>query len=318
MWWIDFLLVFFFLLYFLTDFRRGFLHLMAELIGVLAAFAVAIRYYLPLAETFSQTTALPLVLTKTICFIVIWTVIRLIFYAATKIISFYTPEKIKTSKLNIYSGLVPALIKGAVFTALMLVLIISAPLSTGFKNNLTKSVIACAVIRGSFQIMQKSEAIFSKESFGNLALITNRNDSVESEKLNFTTNDYIIDNAGETEMVKLLNQERASAGYKPLEENQLLRNIARSYAREMLLGGFFSHVSPNGLDLTDRLRQANFNYKTAGENLALAPTIEVANIGLLNSPGHRANILDPSYTKIGIGVLSAGPYGLIIVQIFAN
>ena len=58
-----------------------------------------------------------------------------------------------------------------------------------------------------------------------------------------------------------------------------------------------------------RMRDAGVVFGTAGENLALAPSLDIAHTGLMNSPGHRANILNRSFTKVGIGVLDGGPYG---------
>lgn len=55
-----------------------------------------------------------------------------------------------------------------------------------------------------------------------------------------------------------------------------------------------------------------------GENLAFAPNLELAHQGLMNSPGHRANILSSDYYKIGIGIAQSEDYGLMITQVFSN
>jgi uncharacterized protein YkwD len=66
------------------------------------------------------------------------------------------------------------------------------------------------------------------------------------------------------------------------------------------------------------MRTANIHFETAGENLALAQTVEIAHVNLMNSPGHRANILNPSFGRVGIGILDGGFYGLMISQEFRN
>ena len=63
-------------------------------------------------------------------------------------------------------------------------------------------------------------------------------------------------------------------------------------------------------DPFDRMRDAGIVFGTAGENLALAPTLDIAHDGLMNSPGHRANILGTQFRKVGIGVLDGGVYAL--------
>jgi uncharacterized protein YkwD len=64
------------------------------------------------------------------------------------------------------------------------------------------------------------------------------------------------------------------------------------------------------------MREAHVRYLTAGENLALAPTLQVAHNGLMNSPGHRANILHPQFGHLGIGIMDGGIRGLMVSQEF--
>jgi uncharacterized protein YkwD len=66
------------------------------------------------------------------------------------------------------------------------------------------------------------------------------------------------------------------------------------------------------------MHDARINYSAAGENLALAPTTEFAHDGLMNSPGHRANILNGQFRRVGIGVMDGGIYGKMFVQEFTN
>ena len=66
------------------------------------------------------------------------------------------------------------------------------------------------------------------------------------------------------------------------------------------------------------MQKAGINYQYAGENLALAPSTSLAMQGLMNSPGHRANILSPNFHKVGIGVIDGGIYGEMYTQDFTN
>jgi uncharacterized protein YkwD len=86
----------------------------------------------------------------------------------------------------------------------------------------------------------------------------------------------------------------------------------------MFARGYFAHVSPEGLSPFVRLTRAGVKYLTAGENLALAPTLRIAHTGLMNSPGHRANILQPSFGRLGIGITDGGRRGLMVSQEFRN
>jgi uncharacterized protein YkwD len=86
----------------------------------------------------------------------------------------------------------------------------------------------------------------------------------------------------------------------------------------MLKKGYFSHISLNYKTPFDRIKEAGINYKTAGENLAFAQSVKIAHTGLMNSPGHKANILNPKFGKIGIGILDAGIHGIMVTQNFKD
>jgi uncharacterized protein YkwD len=86
----------------------------------------------------------------------------------------------------------------------------------------------------------------------------------------------------------------------------------------MLRRGYFAHVTPEDKDPFDRIREANVRFLTAGENLALAPSLQMAHTGLMKSPGHRANILRPVFGRVGIGIMDGGFRGLMVTQNFRN
>ena len=123
-------------------------------------------------------------------------------------------------------------------------------------------------------------------------------------------------NADEQKMLDLVNQERARAGLQPLTMDINLVKLARMKGQDMIDGGYFAHNSPTYGSPFDMMKKYGVNYRYAGENLAGAPTVESAHTNLMNSPGHRANILNANYTKVGIGMVSGGPYGKMFVQMF--
>ncbi len=122
----------------------------------------------------------------------------------------------------------------------------------------------------------------------------------------------------EQQMIDLVNKERAAAGLRPLSVDLKLVAVARAKAQDMIDRGYFAHQSPTYGSPFDQMRAAGINYRYAGENLAGASTLARAHAGLMNSPGHRANILSPNFTHIGIGVKAGGPYGKMYVQSFVG
>lgn len=122
----------------------------------------------------------------------------------------------------------------------------------------------------------------------------------------------------EYEMLLLVNAERKKAGLPALAADEELRKAARSHSEDMFTRGYFSHLTPDGVGPFQRMKKWGIRYTKAGENLAYASTLEKAHTGLMNSPGHRAAILNTGFTRIGIGIIDAGENGLMISQEFRN
>jgi hypothetical protein len=117
------------------------------------------------------------------------------------------------------------------------------------------------------------------------------------------------------------NQTRQSMGLPKLVENQKLNQAAQSKAQNMVQNNYFAHTSPSGVSPWFWFTKAGYNYKYAGENLAIGffDSKEVYE-AWLNSPSHKANIVNPNYTEVGTAVLSGfGPNNsIVVVQEFAS
>lgn len=115
----------------------------------------------------------------------------------------------------------------------------------------------------------------------------------------------------EERVLERINAIREEAGLEALSSSPVLARVAREYSREMTVEGFFSHHSPSGEDVTDRLRQAGLDYRYTGENIfrVLRATpehvVDTAVEGWMDSPGHRKNILR-GFEETGVGVWHQG------------
>lgn len=106
----------------------------------------------------------------------------------------------------------------------------------------------------------------------------------------------------EERMLELINQERLGAGLHPLIRDPLMGTVARSHSLDMLRREYFDHQSPEGTLPWDRMRKAGVVFKDCcSENLGRETTVELVHQGLMNSPGHRDNILTPKWNRVGIG-----------------
>lgn len=126
-----------------------------------------------------------------------------------------------------------------------------------------------------------------------------------------------IDNLSyEQQVVKLVNEHRAANGLAPLTLNEKLSEVARAKSQDMRDNNYFSHTSPTYGSPFDMLKTFGVSYRAAGENIAMGySTPEAVVNGWMNSSGHRANILNSSYTQIGVGYVADGHYW---TQLFTN
>jgi uncharacterized protein YkwD len=118
-----------------------------------------------------------------------------------------------------------------------------------------------------------------------------------------------------------INALRTANGAPSVTEDQRLDAVAQAYAERMALGHFFAHVSPDGDSLSERLRAAGYAFTANGENLGRAGTGPLAaQASVEESPGHRRNLLLPSFSRLGVGV-AVESYGgrtqTLVVEVLA-
>ena len=113
----------------------------------------------------------------------------------------------------------------------------------------------------------------------------------------------------ESEVIRLVNEVRRENGLKALTANWELSRVARYKSQDMLNKGYFSHTSPTYGTPSQMIKAFGLSFRTAGENIARGyPTPQAVVNGWMNFIGHRANILNASYTQIGVGYVAQGNY----------
>ena len=122
------------------------------------------------------------------------------------------------------------------------------------------------------------------------------------------------------DLVHAVNAERAKLKLAPLKVNDILTQTADFYACRLIDGEFFSHTDPfDGSSVDSRASNFGYAFLKVGENLAEGQdTVEQVISEWINSPAHRANILDPAFTEIGVAVKIGGPMGRCWVQEFGR
>ena len=210
----------------------------------------------------------------------------------------------------------PAALNALLFMAFVLLFVVSLPLQPNLKQDIYDSKIGSALVAQATILEKPLNSIFGPITKQGLTFLTVRPEDKGSIDLKFTQSELTIDYMSEKEMFNLVNQQRELAGAKSLIWDEKLASVGRSHSKDMFERGYFSHYSPEGEDVGDRLLKNGIEYSYAGENLALAPNVNRAHTGLINSPGHKRNILDPAFSHIGIGAIDGGVYGKMFTQVF--
>lgn len=321
---IDLVVIIVVALYLIDGYRRGFILLAIELLGTLLTFYLAFRWSDWAGSLARQLVNFPEALDKPIGFILLWIILQFIYTLLTSLLYRLIPTTIRGSVINRAFGVIPSAIKGFVVIAIVLTLAVVLPIENQLRPAILSSRLGQPLVTRTQQIQQQFVKTYSQELTETLTFLTTTpitrriDDSTESLKLYFTTTQVTPDPTSEATMLRLVNQERTKIGLKPLTANEELRSVARAHARDMLARGYFSHYTPEGKDPFDRILAAGIIYETAGENLAFAPTVELAHVGLMNSPKHRDNILYTDFGQVGIGVIDAGIHGRMFVQAFRD
>jgi len=119
--------------------------------------------------------------------------------------------------------------------------------------------------------------------------------------------------AEEAKLMALTNSTRAAAGAPALVLDGTLSNISRQWAQVMANNDGISHNA----NARNQIEAAGFDWRGLAENVGMGPTVESVHIALVNSPGHYTNMVNPSYTRVGIGIVTSGGY-VWVVQNFVN
>ena len=146
----------------------------------------------------------------------------------------------------------------------------------------------------------------TKENNDNIKTDTDTDTNINIEKPNTNLNTGNNANSSiEMEIVNLVNIERQKEGLAPLQYSSELSKVARAKSQDMASKNYFSHNSPTYGDPFSMMKSFGISYRTAGENIAKGYlSAQSVMKGWMNSSGHRANILNPSFGKIGVGYVN--------------
>ncbi len=313
------------LVYFIwSGYQSGLVLGILNLVRTLTAFFLSVLYYPTIGNFLVDRFHLAQPVGQILGFVIILLVVEIILGFAINLVHktiFQFLFKFKPLYLaDKFLGIIPSLIIGALLITTFTLLPLILPLGARFKEPIEKSWWGRNVIPQAIGFEPALESLVKRLPTRNLIYIVTREPQSE-ETIPIQIPKYTalkVSEKDEELMLKLLNQERTSRGLQEVKFDEKLREVARAHSKDMFERGYFSHFNPDKESPFDRMDKMGVQYLTAGENLAYAPTTEIAHRGLMNSPGHKANILKDSFGKVGIGVIDGGLYGKMFSQEFTD
>jgi uncharacterized protein YkwD len=300
-------------------YRRGFIHGLLDLVRWVASILAGLRFYEPVARRLGPHVDWPEVWDRPAGFLLASISAGLFVHLLGHFLLLRRlPEGTHERPANRAFGMLPGFVSGLIAAAVTSALLLSVPLPDALREPSRESALANRLAAQTERLEMQLRPVFDEAIAQTLTRLTIRPGSDERVELDFKVEHTAPRPDLEARMLELVNSERAAAGLPALAPDPEMTEVARKHSADMFARGYFAHQTPEGLSPFDRMKRDGVSFRTAGENLALAPTLSVAHTGLMNSPGHRANILQPAFGRLGIGIMDGGRRGLMVTQNFRN
>ena len=303
-----------------TGFVGGVLNLLTTVVSLVAA----TLFYPSLGTFFTSQFGWGQNLSQIIAFFFILIFLEVTFgFLASRFYGVLAPFYKKFQKLLVVDralGIIPSVLVGLFLASLFLLLPLILPVQGDLKRPIQESWWGSNVLPLGLKYQPILEKYLNQLPYQNLVyLITPEPSSEESVSIEIPEKaEFKADPETEKIMLDLVNRERTKRGLSALKADNLLRDVGRAHCLDMFERSYFSHYTPEGASPFDRMQKAKIQYLVAGENLAYAPTVEIAHQGLMNSQGHKENILRPEFGTLGVGVIDGGLSGKMFCQEFSD
>lgn len=317
--WIDWIIIAVVIYYIVDGWEQGFLQLVANFLSFLGSLWLAVRFHGMVGGFFIQKFGIPVTWTNVLGYLSVALVSQIALEEIFVHLFAKLPKKFGQSNTNRYLGSALSLTNALVLVSFILLLILSLPLRGTVKADIRNSSLGKQLVvlaeRYGGTVTSSLEGI-TKEA---VKFLTVEPGSEESIALDVPKSlSFSVDSGSESQMATLVNKERTDRGIGALSVDSRITKAAEGKSLDMFQRRYFSHVDPDGKNAVDRMREAGVAFTIVGENLAYAPDTQTAHQGLMNSEGHRANILDTRFHRVGIGVIDGGIYGKMFTQLFAD
>lgn len=318
--WIDWLIVIVVTYAAIDGWNQGLIVKLAKTFSFLISLWIAVRYHSDVGAFIIEKFALPSSWKDVLGYLLLAVPAEIVLNSLLGWRLIKIPQNVVNSTFNRWVGSLFSGANSLLFLAFLFLVILSLPIRGPIRRDITNSLIGSNLVFLSMYYGELTKPSLDTVTRDALNFITIKPHSKELINLDVfpTQNQLRSDDETERRMIERVNNEREKTGLSELRIEEKLTLIARNHSRDMFERRYFSHYSPEGHDVSYRARDGGIAFTLIGENLAYAPDGETAHEGFMNSEAHRKNILDPAWSRIGIGVIDGDVYGKMFTQVFAN
>ncbi len=322
--WVDWIIFVVVLYYLLEGWETGLVQLISHLVAFLGSLWLAVKFHGPVGTFLTEKFGIGAIWTNVLGYVIVGFAAEIAIGELLNFLLTLAPkkqlEKVEKSYANKILGTIFSIANGLIIIAFILLVVLSLPLRGTVKRDIRQSVMGKQLVVLAERYGGQVKSVLDEQVREAIKFLTVEPKSTERITLDVTPqqSELTVDEASENRMVDLVNGERVKVGVKPLASDSKIVAVARGHSRDMFIRRYFSHIDPDGHDPLARMIAGGVSFTVVGENIAYAPDVEVAHQGLMNSEGHRRNILDPQFHRIGIGVIDGGIYGKMFTQNFAD
>lgn len=318
--WVDWLILLISWYYLFTGWETGLVYLAGNLVSVLTSLFLALRFHSPVGLFLMEKFGIQTKWTAVLGYLIVGLVSYIVLEDFIRYLIQKFPRGIMRSRVNKWLGAVVSSLNGLIIITFFLMVALVLPLRGTVKRDITGSRIGNFLVLIAEKYGGPVKSTLDAAAKEAVRFLTVSPQSSERINLDIEPQNWelIVDEQAEKDMVELLNRARARFSIAPLIVDGTIVAVARAHSLDMFQRRYFSHIDPEGADASDRMEKAGVSYRTAGENLAFSADVETAHDGLMESEGHRKNILDPRFGRVGVGVIDSGIYGKMFTQNYAD
>lgn len=223
-------------------------------------------------------------------------------------------NEVQIRRVSIFGSLALGIMSGLLVVTTVLIILVTSPFEAALNSAFNKSILSSSILKLSLPIQSNVEFILSAGKNRIPTTLTTDASEKDIKYLGFKVAGTEELPAESARLMELLNSERTRMNIPPLEHDPNLHNLAVGRGKDMFARGYFSHFTPEG----NSPFLLNDSLPSRGENIAFTQQTDTAHDLLMQSPGHKENIMDPVFTKVGVAVVDGGSFGKMFVQEFSQ